>query len=204
MGRSSVKLLMRYPDRVTMCVSWQGSAWRARSAQPPGVAARNLSAAEDACPRLAGARAMATGVVPGGPGRRRWVFMAMGKPLADLLERADRGAPDHCAAARGPRHLPRAVGFLSDPSALRAIRSSPGKASAPRRSLHAPDDDLRNELGSVNRRWQVAEVLDSGLEHAAASGRRVSIEYAMIRDVNDQPWRADLLGELLAERAWPT
>jgi 23S rRNA (adenine2503-C2)-methyltransferase len=30
------------------------------------------------------------------------------------------------------------------------------------------------------------------------TGRRVSIEYAMIRDVNDHPWRADLLGELLA------
>ena len=33
---------------------------------------------------------------------------------------------------------------------------------------------------------------------AAVTGRRVSIEYALIRDVNDQPWRADLLGSLLA------
>src|SRR6202007_2315531 len=32
----------------------------------------------------------------------------------------------------------------------------------------------------------------------AATGRRVSIEYALIRDINDQPWRADLLGSLLA------
>jgi len=50
----------------------------------------------------------------------------------------------------------------------------------------------------VNRRWKIAEVLDTAWDYAAASGRRVSIEYALIRDINDQPWRADRLGELLA------
>jgi 23S rRNA (adenine2503-C2)-methyltransferase len=50
----------------------------------------------------------------------------------------------------------------------------------------------------VNRRWKVAEVLDTAWDYAAATGRRVSIEYALIRDINDQPWRADLLGSLLA------
>ena len=64
-------------------------------------------------------------------------------------------------------------------------------------SLHAPDDDLRDELVPVNQRWKVAEVLDAAWDYAARTGRRVSIEYAMIRDVNDQPWRADLLGRLL-------
>ena len=67
-------------------------------------------------------------------------------------------------------------------------------------SLHAPDDDLRDELVPVNQRWKVAEVLDAAWDYAARTGRRVSIEYAMIRDVNDQPWRADLLGRLLAGR----
>jgi len=65
-------------------------------------------------------------------------------------------------------------------------------------SLHAPDDEARDELVPVNRRWQVAEVLDAAWDYAAVTGRRVSIEYALIRDVNDQPWRADLLGSLLA------
>ena len=37
-------------------------------------------------------------------------------------------------------------------------------------------------------------MLDAAWAYAARTGRRVSIEYAMIRDVNDQPWRADLLG----------
>ena len=65
-------------------------------------------------------------------------------------------------------------------------------------SLHAPDDEARDELVPVNRRWKVAEVLDAAWDYAAATGRRVSIEYALIRDINDQPWRADLLGSLLA------
>ncbi len=64
-------------------------------------------------------------------------------------------------------------------------------------SLHAPDDEARDELVPVNRRWKVAEVLDAAWEYAAATGRRISIEYALIRDINDQPWRADLLGQLL-------
>ncbi len=46
----------------------------------------------------------------------------------------------------------------------------------------------------------MAEVLDAAWGYAAATGRRVSIEYALIRDVNDQPWRADALGALLAGR----
>ena len=66
-------------------------------------------------------------------------------------------------------------------------------------SLHTPDDDLRDTLVPVNRRWKVAEVLDAARHYAGTTGRRVSIEYALIRDVNDQPWRADLLGRLLRE-----
>jgi 23S rRNA (adenine2503-C2)-methyltransferase len=65
-------------------------------------------------------------------------------------------------------------------------------------SLHAPDDDRRDTLVPVNRRWKVAEVLNAAWDYAAVTGRRVSIEYALIRDINDQAWRADALGSLLA------
>jgi 23S rRNA (adenine2503-C2)-methyltransferase len=65
-------------------------------------------------------------------------------------------------------------------------------------SLHAPDDDLRNELVPLNRHWPIAKVLAAAWHYAAVTGRRVSVEYAMIRGVNDQPWRADLLGRLLS------
>ena len=68
------------------------------------------------------------------------------------------------------------------------------------RSLHAPDDELRDTLVPINTRWKVAEVLAAADDYAKRTGRRYSIEYALIRDVNDQPFRADLLGKLLADR----
>jgi 23S rRNA (adenine2503-C2)-methyltransferase len=52
----------------------------------------------------------------------------------------------------------------------------------------------------INTRWKVAEVLDAAWSYAAVTKRRVSIEYALIRDINDQAWRADRLGRLLRGR----
>lgn len=67
-------------------------------------------------------------------------------------------------------------------------------------SLHAPDDELRDELVPINTRFKVDEAIDAAHRYYLATGRRVSIEYAMIRDINDQAWRADLLGKKLTAR----
>ena len=67
-------------------------------------------------------------------------------------------------------------------------------------SLHAPDDDLRSELVPINTRWSVDETLDAARHYFEVTGRRVSIEYALIKDMNDHAWRADLLGEKLNAR----
>jgi 23S rRNA (adenine2503-C2)-methyltransferase len=67
-------------------------------------------------------------------------------------------------------------------------------------SLHAPDDKLRDELIPVNSKWKVDEALDAAREYFDKTGRRVSIEYALIRDMNDHAWRADLLAEKLNAR----
>jgi 23S rRNA (adenine2503-C2)-methyltransferase len=67
-------------------------------------------------------------------------------------------------------------------------------------SLHAPDDELRNELVPINTRYSVAETVDAAWEYARRTKRRVSIEYAMMRGINDQAWRADLLAEVLKAR----
>jgi 23S rRNA (adenine2503-C2)-methyltransferase len=66
-------------------------------------------------------------------------------------------------------------------------------------SLHTPDDELRDTLVPVNTRWPVDEVLSAARHYAEVTGRRVSIEYALIRGVNDHPWRADLLATRLRE-----
>ena len=67
-------------------------------------------------------------------------------------------------------------------------------------SLHAPDDELRDELVPINTRWNVEEVIDAAWEYAKTTKRRVSIEYILIRDINDQPFRAELLAKVLRRR----
>jgi len=197
-------VLMRYPDRVTMCISSQAGCGMACPFCATGQAGltRNLSAAEIVTQVFAGARAMAAGAVPGGPGRvSNVVFMGMGEPLANYARVV-------AAVRRITEPAPAGLGIsqrsvtVSTVGLVPAIDRLAGEGLSVRLavSLHAPDDDLRDELVPVNRRWPVAEVLDAAWGYAAATGRRVSIEYAMIRDVNDQAWRADLLAGLLAGR----
>ncbi len=197
-------VLMRYPDRVTMCVSSQAGCGMACPFCATGQAGltRNLSAAEIVSQVFAGARAMATGAVPGGPGRvSNVVFMGMGEPLANYSSvlAAVRRITDPAPAGLGISQRSVTVSTVGLVPAIRKLADE-GLSVRLAVSLHAPDDALRDELVPVNRRWQVAEVLDAAWGYAAATGRRVSIEYAMIRDINDQGWRADLLAGLLAGR----
>jgi 23S rRNA (adenine2503-C2)-methyltransferase len=67
-------------------------------------------------------------------------------------------------------------------------------------SLHAPDDSLRDELIPVNARWNVDERIDAARAYFEKTGCRVSIEYALIKDMNDHGWRADLLADELNSR----
>ena len=197
-------VLMRYPGRVTMCVSSQAGCGMACPFCATGQAGltRNLSAAEIVAQVVAGARALARGEVPGGPGRvSNVVFMGMGEPLANYpqvmtaLRRLTDPVPDGLGISRRSVTVS-TVGLV--PAIRRLTAEGLGVTLAV--SLHAPDDGLRDELVPVNKRWKVAEVLGAADAYAARTGRRYSIEYAMIRDVNDQPWRADLLGDLLAPR----
>jgi len=194
-------VLMGYPDRITACVSSQAGCGMACPFCATGQAGltRNLSVAEivDQVVYLAGVAA--SGAVTGSPPRlSRVVFMGMGEPLANYprviqaVRRLVAPAPEGLGLSQ--RHITvSTVGLV--PAMRRLIAEELSVTLA--LSLHAPDDDLRDELVPVNQRWKVAEVLDAAFDYAAQTGRRISIEYALIRDVNDQPWRADLLGRLL-------
>ena len=197
-------VLMRYPDRVTMCVSSQAGCGMACPFCATGQAGltRNLSAAEIVAQVVAGARLLATGQVPGGQGRvSNIVFMGMGEPLANYasvlaaVRRMTEPVPEGMGISQRAVTVS-TVGLVPAIARLAAERLSVTLAV----SLHAPDDELRDTLVPVNRRWKVAEVLAAAWDYAAATGRRVSVEYALIKDVNDQAWRADLLGSLLAGR----
>ncbi|WP_102143516.1 23S rRNA (adenine(2503)-C(2))-methyltransferase RlmN [Mycobacterium hubeiense] len=196
-GTTFESVLMRYPDRNTVCISSQAGCGMACPfcATGQGGLMRNLSTAEI----LEQVRAAAVELRDRDHGRlSNIVFMGMGEPLANYNRVL--GAVRRIVAA--PPH-----GFGI--SARSVTVSTVGLAPAIRKladerlnvtlalSLHAPDDELRDTLVPVNTRWKVGDALDAARYYADVTGRRVSIEYALIRDVNDQPWRADLLGKKL-------
>src|SRR5260370_13415128 len=187
---------MRYPDRVTMCVSSQAGCGMACPFCATGQAGltRNLSTAEIVAQVVAGARLLAAGQVPGGPaGVSNVVFMGMGEPLANYssvvaaVRRLREPVPDGMGISQRSVTVS-TVGLV--PAIVRL--AAEGLAVTLAVSLHAPDDELRDTLVPVNRRWKVAEVLAAARDYAAATGRRVSLEDALIRDVNHQAWPADL------------
>jgi 23S rRNA (adenine2503-C2)-methyltransferase len=202
-GTSFESVLMRYPRRRTVCISSQSGCAMACPfcATGQGGLNRNLSTAEIVEQVRAAAAAL----------REHWgdrlsnvVFMGMGEPLANYARVV-------AAVRRITAAPPHGFGI----SARSVTVSTVGLAPAIRRladerlpvtlalSLHAPDDELRNTLVPINSRWQVGEALDAARYYAEATGRRVSVEYALIRDINDQPWRADLLGKLLHRALGP-
>ncbi|MCB8993243.1 MAG: 23S rRNA (adenine(2503)-C(2))-methyltransferase RlmN [Nocardioidaceae bacterium] len=197
-------VLMRYPDRVTMCVSSQAGCGMACTfcATGQGGLQRNMSTAEIIEQVVAGARSLARNEVAGGPGRvSNVVFMGMGEPLANYkavlgaVRRMTDPSPDGLGmSARGITVS--TVGLVPRIMEL----AGEGIPVTLALSLHAPDDELRAELVPVNTRWSVAEALDAAWHYASVTKRRVSIEYAMMRDINDQGWRADLLADLLNAR----
>ena len=64
-------------------------------------------------------------------------------------------------------------------------------------SLHAPNDEIRSCSMPVNRRWPMDELLRACRDYIAATGRRISFEYAMIDGVNDSDAHAAELAERL-------
>jgi 23S rRNA (adenine2503-C2)-methyltransferase len=203
-GAMVESVLMGYPDRVTVCISSQAGCGMACPFCATGQAGltRNLSTAEIVDQVVWFAGQAAAGALPGCPDRlSRVVFMGMGEPLANYARviEAVRRLTDPAPAGLGlsQRHI--TVSTVGLVPAMRRLTDE-GLSVTLAVSLHAPDDELRDELVPVNQRWKVAEVLDAAWAYVDRTGRRVSVEYAMIRDVNDQPWRADLLGRLLSGR----
>ena len=197
-------VLMRYPDRVTMCVSSQAGCGMACPfcATGQGGLQRNMSTAEIVEQVVSGARSLARGDVPGGPGRvSNVVFMGMGEPLANFkavvgaVRRLTEPAPSGLGiSARGVTVS--TVGLVPRIHQLASL----GVPVTLALSLHAPDDELRNELVPINTCFSVGEAVDAAWNYARVTKRRVSIEYAMMCGINDQAWRADLLADVLLAR----
>lgn len=197
-------VLMRYTDRVTVCISSQAGCGMNCPFCATGQAGltRNLSAGEITEQIVAAARACVAGELPGGSTRlSNIVFMGMGEPLANYnavirtLHNITDPSPEGLGI--GARSVTvSTVGLVNGIEKL----TEEGMAVTLAVSLHTPDDELRDSLVPINSRFKIREVLAAADAYEKKTGRRYSIEYALIRDINDQSWRSDLLGRLLKNR----
>jgi 23S rRNA (adenine2503-C2)-methyltransferase len=197
-------VLMRYSDRVTVCISSQAGCGMNCPFCATGQAGltRNLSAGEITEQIVAAARACANGELPGGPTRlSNIVFMGMGEPLANYnaVIRTVRNITDPNPDGLGISARSVTVSTVGLVNGIEKLTEE-GVSVTLAVSLHTPDDELRDTLVPINNRFNIREVLAAADLYEKKTGRRYSIEYALIRDINDQSWRADLLGRLLKNR----
>jgi 23S rRNA (adenine2503-C2)-methyltransferase len=203
-------VLMRYPGRITLCVSSQAGCGMNCPFCATGQAGltRNLSAAEIVDQVVRANRAVAEGALGGKkhgettPERvSNIVFMGMGEPLANysrlMHSLRTMVAPQPEGLGMSARHITVSTVGLVPAIHKLADEDIPVTFAL---SLHAPDDSLRDELIPVNSRWKVDEALDAARAYFEKTGRRVSIEYALIKDMNDHAWRAELLADKLNAR----
>ncbi|MGO1290956.1 23S rRNA (adenine(2503)-C(2))-methyltransferase RlmN [Brevibacterium linens] len=236
-------VLMRYRNRVTLCVSSQcgcgmncpfcatgqqgltrnmstaeiveqvvranqviaaGELSEAPTSDMPGAGETALGAEADD-DDAAGESAFdpeATAASAKGPERvSNIVFMGMGEPLANYKRVMN-------AVRRFVGPSPEGLGMSARRITISTVGLVPGinKLAAEdipvtfALSLHAPDDELRDEMIPVNTRWKADEAIDAAYNYYQVTGRRVSIEYALIKDMNDHAWRAELLAKKLNAR----
>jgi len=129
---------------------------------------------------------------------RRLVMMGAGEPLDNYAEVLTFLRRLHDAEVFGLsyRHMTiSTVGLV--PEILRLAEE--GLPLNLALSLHATRDDLRSALIPENRRYKVADILDATDRYFAATGRRITYEFLLVRDLNDTPQEADRLCELVAE-----
>lgn len=129
------------------------------------------------------------------------VVMGMGEPLANLdnllpaLDEVSR--PDGLGVS--PRRI--TISTVGLPPAIRRLaRSEDGSRYRLAISLHAPNDELRNRIVPVNQKIGVEAVMAAADDYYAVSGRRLTFEYVLLADLNDQAEHAHQLVALLRSR----
>jgi 23S rRNA (adenine2503-C2)-methyltransferase len=200
-------VLMRYPNRITLCISSQAGCGMNCPFCATGQAGltRNMSSAEIVDQIVRANLAIRSGEL--GPNRHdeervtNIVFMGMGEPLANYQKVMH-------AIRTMVEPQPNGLGMSARQITVSTVGLVPGIEKLASEdlpltfalSLHAPDDELRDELIPVNSKWKVDEALDAAKAYYDKTGRRVSIEYALIKDMNDHGWRAQLLADKLNKR----
>jgi 23S rRNA (adenine2503-C2)-methyltransferase len=174
-------VLMLYKDRATVCVSSQAGCAMACGFCATGQAGftRHLSVGE-ITEQVIRATLRARSV-----DRRvsNIVFMGMGEPMANEARVWESVERIHTDLGLSARHITiSTVGILPG---IRALSSRPLPVNLAV-SLHAANDQLRNELVPINTRYPIDDLIDTCKEYLKVRNRRISFEWAMIDGVNDR------------------
>ncbi|MBD3379562.1 MAG: 23S rRNA (adenine(2503)-C(2))-methyltransferase RlmN [Candidatus Omnitrophica bacterium] len=123
------------------------------------------------------------------------VFMGMGEPFDNYhnVEKAIRVMNDPAGIALGARRITVSTcGIIPGIDKLRDL----GLQVELSVSLHAADNSLRDELVPANRKYPLKRLIRSCREYHRATGRIITFEYTLIRNVNDSPEDASKLASL--------
>ncbi len=185
---------MRYIRRRTLCISTQAGCAMGCAFCATGQMGlrRNLSAGEIVAQVLYYARWLRQS----GERVTNIVFMGMGEPFHnyEATMRAIDILNHPQGFALGARRMTiSTVGLVPQLRRFTRERRQVNLAV----SLHAADDDLRSSLIPINRKYPLAMLLEAIREYLAATHRRVTFEWALIRDVNDDEAQARKLAALL-------
>ncbi|MCB1282526.1 MAG: radical SAM protein, partial [Salinibacterium sp.] len=166
---------------------------------------RNLSAAEILAQVLAGARTLADGQIPGGPGRiNNIVFMGMGEPMDNfdaVLDAVEVLTDHHGASIPMSKITISTVGRIDGLRRLAERFTRPGwKRLGLAISVNAPNDEIRSELMPINRGMPMAELREALLALPIMPTRKLCFEYVLIPGVNDADEHAQQLADYL--RPW--
>jgi len=192
-------VLMRYPDRATVCVSTQAGCAMGCVFCATGRMGllKNISTGEIVEQVLHFERHLRE---HGGDGRldhvTNLVFMGMGEPFANY---------DRWIAAVEQLHDPAGFNLGARNMTVSTVGLVPGiRRLANERlpinlavSLHAPNDELRSALMPVNRRYPIAELMAAVRDYIKQTNRRVSYEYVLLQGQNDTMELASELAELI-------
>ena len=124
------------------------------------------------------------------------VFMGMGEPLANYettWQAVETLTHDEGFNLGARRITISTVGLVPGIRRLAEEGSQIGLAI----SLHAPTDELRDELVPINRRYPLTQLLAACRYYVERTGRRISFEYALIHGINDSPEQARQLARLV-------
>lgn len=191
-GGSRVEtVLMLYRDRATVCISSQAGCAMGCGFCATGQAGftRHLTVGE-----IVEQVAMATRRARASERRvSNVVYMGMGEPLANEAAVWQSAERLHGDVGLSARHI--TISTVGIVPGIRKLTERPLPINLAV-SMHAANDELRDELVPINRRYPIDDLMDACRDYLAAKHRRISFEWAMIAGVNDRESDAIELAEL--------